>query len=294
MKRKGLILSLGLIVSLVAVVPALAAAPAVGTVYEGVGVPGIDLGFTRAQVEAAYGEPLFCQSVMVAGDFAFCSFAVDGGGQVDVRYRGADGGNAANSPDDVAYNIRWHEQVSGWTTTAGVNTTLAEADPDAVIAAYPDAEVTYNTFGSIYSVVDAQQGIEIVWTPDFYNGTTHVSMAIFAPRSPAPQPDKLTRVESIDLTALKRRGQLEIRALIQVRNEQGLAAIGAIVSATWTYPDGTSQAVQAVTSSSGYVQFLLSGRLARGTYVITVDDVILTDHIFDRSNSVLNASVAAR
>jgi hypothetical protein len=33
-------------------------------------------------------------------------------------------------PDDVAYHIQWEEQVSGWTTTAGVNTALALADPD--------------------------------------------------------------------------------------------------------------------------------------------------------------------
>ncbi len=293
MKRKGLALIVGLFASLLAVVPVLAAAPAVGTVYEGVSVPGIALGFTRLQVEAAYGQPSFCQSV-TSSDFAFCSFNVDGGGQVDVRYRGADGGDAANSPDDVVYNIRWHEQVSGWTTTAGVNTSLAKADPEAVIAAYPDAQVTYTIFGFIYSVVDAQRGVEIIWSPDFYSGTVHVSMGVFVPRSPTPQPEKQARVESIDLTAAKRKGQLEIRALVQVRNQLDLAASGATVSATWTYPDGASQAVQAVTSSSGYVQFLLSGRLDRGTYTLTVDDVILTDHTFDRAGSVLSASVYAK
>ena len=37
--------------------PALAAAPAEGLVVEGQSVPGFDLGDSRAQVEAAYGEP---------------------------------------------------------------------------------------------------------------------------------------------------------------------------------------------------------------------------------------------
>jgi hypothetical protein len=289
MKRNGLLLIVILLASLVAVVPVLADAPAEGTVHEGIGVPGIDLGFTRGQVEAVYGEPSSCQSVETGGDFAFCSFPVSGGGQVSVRYQGADGGNAANSPEDIAYNVRWYEQVSGWTTTAGVNTTLAKADPDAVIAAYPEAQVTYNMFGAIYSVVDAQQGIEIIWSPDFYSGTTHVSMAIFASRPPAPQPEQQTRVENIDLTAAKNRGRREIRALVQVQNEQGLAAGGATVSVTWTYPDGTSQSVQDVTSSTGYAYFELTGRL-----VLTVDDVTLVDHVFDRTGSVLSASVKAK
>jgi hypothetical protein len=149
-------------------------------------------------------------------------------------------------------------------------------------------------FGAIYSVVDAQQGIEIIWSPDFYLGTTHVSMAIFATRAPAPQPEQRTRVESIDLTAAKSRGRREIRALVQVQNEQELAAVGATVSATWTFPDGTSQAIQDVTSSTGHAYFELTGRLDRGTYVLTVDDVTLADHVFDRTGSVLSANVKAK
>lgn len=177
----------------------------------------------------------------------------------------------ANSPDDVVYNIRWYDQLHGWTTTACVNTTLAKTSPEAVVAAYPNALVTNTIFGSIYSVVDALQGIGIVWCPDFYNGTVHVCTAVFAPRSPAPQPEKQTHVESIDLTTAKRKGQLENRALVQVRNQLVLVASGATVTATWTYPDSTSQAVQVETSSSGYVQFLLSGHLDRGPYANMIE-----------------------
>jgi hypothetical protein len=66
---------------------------------------------------------------------AICDFQVDGGGQVTVRYRDAGGGPADDSPGDVVFNIRWTEPVNGWTTTAGINTELALADPDAVITA---------------------------------------------------------------------------------------------------------------------------------------------------------------
>ena len=54
----------------------LAAAPAEGTVIEGESVPGIALGYTRAQVGAAYGEPGGRQDVEVSGDLAFCFFPV--------------------------------------------------------------------------------------------------------------------------------------------------------------------------------------------------------------------------
>jgi hypothetical protein len=298
MKRKLTAVFVILLAALAAAIPVLAAAPASGAVTEGVSAPGVNLGDSRAQVEAAYGAPSFCQSVETAGDAASCSFPVEGGGQVDIRYRGAGGGNASNSPDDVVHSVRWHEAVSGWTTTAGVNTTLAKADPDAVIAAYPDAQVTYNMFGDIYSLRDAELGIEVIWALDFYSGTVHVSMAIFAPQPPPPppppQPEQTTRVVNIDLTAVKVKKQREITALVQVRNEDDLAAAGAAVTATWTLPNGSEQTVQDTTSGAGIAAFELNGRLPRGTYTLTINDVTLADHDFDEAGSVLSASVKAK
>ena len=75
--------------------------PAEGTVVEGVSVPGIALGFTRAQVEEAYGDDtLWCQG---SGN-GFCAWAVSGGGQVDVHFQGPDGGVASDSPGDVVHH----------------------------------------------------------------------------------------------------------------------------------------------------------------------------------------------
>jgi hypothetical protein len=266
--------------------PAFAAAPAQGVVVEGESVPGIALGATRAQVEAAYGEPRFCQSVEAAGDFASCSFEVDGGGQVDVRYRGPEGGNASNSPDDVVHNIRWHEQVSGWTTTAGVNTTLAADNPQAVVDAYPNAEITYTQWGSIYRVLDHEHGIEVIWAPDFYSGTTHVSMAIFFPRTPPPPREQLTRVSAVDLTTIKR----QVAASVRVQNDLGWNVVGASVAATWTFPDGHTKMVTGTTDGFGIVRFTID-KARRGTYTFTIEEVILDGYAFDRDNSVLSASI---
>ena len=117
MKRKALILVVILLVSLATAIPVLAAVPAVGTVTEGAGVPGIDLGDSRAQVEAAFGQPASCQNLPYydgrQGVNGICEFDVDGGGQVTLHYFYADGGPAQDSPDDMVFSIRWPEAVSG-------------------------------------------------------------------------------------------------------------------------------------------------------------------------------------
>jgi hypothetical protein len=228
-----------------------------------------------------------------AGDRASCSFPVIGGGQVDVAYRGADGGNASNSPDDVVIVVRWHEAVSGWITTAGVNTTLAKQNREAVVAAYPDARVTYTQWGTIYSVIAYEQGFAVIWVPNFYSGTSHVQMSISAPSAAPPLPKLLTSVSDIDLMGTKVKGKREIRALVRVQNQTTLAAAGATVFARWTYPDGSSQAVEHITSGSGYAYFQIIGA-ARGTYTLTVEDVVLDGYEFDRDNSVLSESITVK
>ena len=189
--------------------------------------------------------------------------------------------------------VRWYEATSGWVTTAGVDTALAAADPDAVVAAYPDAELTYNMFGVLYSVVEHARGIEVLWVPDFYIGQVHVNMAIFAPRTPPPPVALTTRVTDIDMSAGKRKGTRTVRTLVEVRDQDGSAAAGAIVSATWTEPDGTRTTMVDVTSMSGYAYFVVAGA-RRGTHTVTIENVDLEGYDFDAAGSVLSASVVAR
>lgn len=264
--------------------------PAEGTVVEGVSVPGIALGFTRAEVLAAYGEPQWCQSSGTPGNMAFCSFPVDGGGQVDVHFRGADGGNANGTSDDVVFKISWSEAVNGWVTTAGINTSIAKENPEDVIAAYPDAQVTYTQFGSIYSVIDYSQGIEILWLPDFYTGQTHIQMGIFYSTDPPPLPEKFTHVSSITLTSIKNRGKRQVQGFVKIQDELNQSVRGATVLAHWTFPDGSVQSVEDVTSSTGNAHFDIKN-VPRGTYTLTVDDVVREGYEFDAGSSVLSKSI---
>lgn len=263
---------------------AFAAVPVEGVVVEGESVPGIALGFTRAQVEAVYGQGS-CRTSQTAGDYAYCTFKVDGEGQVDVIYRGSDGGSASNSPDDVVHHIRWY-RLSGWQTTAGINTELALADRDAVVAAYPNGAVTYDQFGNIIQVKDAQLGIEVDWHFEYLSGTTYVSMSIFFPYTPPPPRQMFTRVSAIDLTTGKR----AVAASIKVQDDLDRNVFGATVIGTWTLPDNSTQTVTGTTDGFGTAQFQID-KARRGTYTFTIEDVVLDGYVFDRDNSVLSASI---
>ena len=264
----------------------LADAPAEGTVVEGESVPGIALGFTRAQIGAAYGEPKRCQDIEIGGDMAFCSFPVEGGGGVNVRYQGADGLYATNSPGDVVFQIGW--SASGWITTAGVNTTLAQQDRQAVANAYPNAEVTYDERGKITRVEDSQLGIVVKWIQNFYMFPDSVSMEIYTP--PATLQDGSSiHVSDIDWTVEKIKGRRPVKVVVSVQGQQGQPVYAADVVGTWTYPSGAEQTVTDDTSNTGYAFFELYDA-GHGTWTFTVDDVLLDGHPLDRQNSLLSVS----
>lgn len=300
MVQKVIFVVVVVLASFLVVLPVLASAPELGVVAEGQSVPGVNLGDSRALVEAAYGSPASCQNLPYydgrSGLDGICDFVVDGGGQVTIHYRDADGSEAKGSPDDIVFNVRWSEQVDGWVTSAGVNTTLALEDPDAAIAAYPNATVIYNpTFGNIESIEDRELGILIDYSFQYLSGTLHVSMSISFPSDPLPdpEPEPITRVSDIELSLNKVKRNRQVRALVRVQNEWDLAASGADVLATWVYPDGRTEQVVDQTSGSGYAYFEILDA-PRGSMTLVIDDVVLEGHVFDRDNSVLEASIKVK
>jgi hypothetical protein len=295
MKYRSLLLLVSLLSLLAIALPALADAPATGTVYEGVGVPGVALADTRAQVAAAYGDPATCTQTPY---YETCQYDVDGGGRVVINYHAPDGGAPEQpSPDDAISTITWWEAVSGWVTTAGVNTTLAKNDPQAVIDAYPDAEITYWYSGTyVRQVKDWQIGISIDRTYDFYSASSTATITIFRPQDPPPEPEPVKRsyVADIVLTDAKIKRNREITAQVLVNDYQDQAAEGATVLARWHLPDGNEQSVQAVTSGDGYATFALFGSLDRGVYYLFIDDVQLTDHIWNSLRGFRSGSITVK
>ena len=261
--------------------PVTAAAPAEGDVVEGVSVPGVALGDTRAQVEAAYGPPYYCSG----SELSLCQFYVEGGGTVLIQYHGPDGGYATGSPDDFVYYIRWYQAVSGWTTTAGINTTLAYNDMDAVLAAYPNAMISHPSFFDT-SIDDPALGIHIDYHSSYPNGTTSVWMAISFPTPPV---EHFVRVTAIDLWSVKR----SVTARVQLHDDLNLYSSGASVFATWTLADGSQISVNGISNSSGLVYFYLD-RVRHGVITFMIDDVVFEGFTFDTANSVLSASIKVK
>ena len=270
------------LISTVMTTPVLADAPAEGTVVEGLSVPGVSLGDTRAQVEAAYGPPYYCSG----SELSLCQFYVEGGGIVMTMYHGSDGGYATASPDDFVYYIRWNQPVSGWVTTAGVNTTLVFDDMDAVLAAYPNATISYPSLLST-SIDDAALGIHILYQTSYPSGERSVSMAISVPDPNAPPPEEPSvRVTAIDLYADKH----NVYARVHLQDNRYRYTSGANIAATWTLPDGSQLPINGTTNSMGYEYFEFD-KARRGAYTFTVDDVVFKDFKFDSDNRVLSASI---
>lgn len=174
------------------ITPALAKAPGDGVVYEGKSVPGAALGDTRERVIKNYGDPLRCDNLYTTSRLSprsyTCSFAVDGGGIVDIRFDHFSISPLPVDNDKVTF-IRWSQEVVNWTTTAGINTKIALGEPKAVLTAYPDASVKYNSTGEIIQVRDAKLGIQVDWLPNAAGqdrATGLVSMAIFSPAQITP------------------------------------------------------------------------------------------------------------
>jgi hypothetical protein len=178
--------------------------------------------------------------------------------------------------------------LSGWETTAGINTVMALEDPDAVIAAYPNATVTYNNWG-IYSVRDAQLGIEVIWVRILYPlPSIHVRMLIFAPQQEEPPVDPPEpSLRSTSITMKVRRGQ--VSATVTVEDETGSQVSDATISATWTFPDGSTAAVTGTSDINGEATFEV--KKSTGVFVFTINDIILNGYVFDADNSALSTEI---
>jgi hypothetical protein len=301
MKRKTLVVVITLLAILATTLPVLAHAPATGTVYEGVSVPGVALGDTRADVEDAYGHPASCKNSEYLdgrqGLDASCRFDVDGGGRVTVNFLAPDGGPAQASPDDVVNSISWDPAVSGWVTTAGINTTIARDDPQAVLDAYPNAEVTYWYDGTfVAGVRDWQLGISITRWWEFYCGCAVATISIFHPQDPPPPPpppEPVTRVTNISLYANKIKGNRTVWASVWVDDEYWDNAVGATVFLDWTYPNGSTERLQAVTNDSGVARYEMHN-VKSGTHSIEVVDVVYGEHRFDSEYGTLTSSIRVK
>lgn len=102
-------------------------------------------------------------------------------------------------------------------------------------------------------------------------------------------PARSMKVTSIALSGNVQGRKTSIVGNVTVRDAVGQPVVGATVRARWTLPNGGSTASSAQTDSSGRARFAISG--TRGTYTLTVTDLVKAGYIFDAANSVLSRSI---
>ena len=279
-------------INLLATLTAWAAVPEHGTVIEGHGVPGVALGTTRAQVEAAYGEPTRCESGQTAGDGTYCVWVLEdyigqGGdvrSQVGTSFHGPDGGYASDSPNDIVSRVSWYG-MDGWYTSTGVNALFAVDYQDEVIELYPGGIVFHQSLFDTH-LTAYEEGFSVSWHTEYLTGYTSVRMSVFEPRDPPPPREPSVNVSEITMDLYKR----QVFGKVRVLNDLNWKVRGAEVYATWTLPDGTTRAVAGVTDSFGLAVFEVN-KARKGSYTLTIDDVVVEDHPFDVENSMLSAGI---
>ena len=284
--RKRIYLLLVVILSLAVTVPVLAAAPGEGIVVEGVSVPGIALGDSRATVEASVGQPSNCVSNNDPPTMESCRFDVEGGGWVSVRYKGPDGGDATGSPYDVVARIQWSEDVDGWVTSAGISIPMIKFDRQLAMDTYPDAVLFYNDFGSLVRLTDYDQGISISWDAVYIFFSASMSIFEPYPYTPPPPPDYI-RVSDIQMTDTRR----SVTANVFVVDDGNQPVEGAGVSGFWVYPlnknNNTNLFVSGTTGADGKVIFKIGDKACPGDYRITIENVTKAGYVFDKNGSIL-------
>jgi hypothetical protein len=286
MPVKKITILVTVLLSLVLALPVMADAPAVGTVYEGVSVPGIALGDSRAMVEASVGPPSYCRSNTDPSTMDSCRFDVEGGGWVNVRYQGADGGPATGSSDDVVVYIRWSEDVAGWVTSAGISIPMIKFDRQLAVDTYPNAVLFYNDFGNLVRLTDYDQGITITWDAVYIFFSASMSIFEPFPYVPPPPPNYI-RVTEIDMQAARR----TVTATVLVVDDEDQPVEGAGISGFWVYPvnknNNTTLFFSGTTDADGKVTFKIGDKARPGTYRINIESVTKEGYVLDQNNSVL-------
>lgn len=168
----------------------LALAGSGGVIVEGHKTPQIALGDTRAALIQKHPNSVInCQrgyDPITRKDFlrSLCTYQIDGIETV-VRFASATaatgGSLLSHSPQDTVHQLSF--SFVPWMTTRGVGIDTIVNDPDRLIAAYPNAELTYR-FGNLKTVEDPEAGVRFTRRVPGYNApdkTPFGEMDLFFP-----------------------------------------------------------------------------------------------------------------
>lgn len=177
---------------------------------------------------------------------------------------------SAQATDNVGVKLL---EISYWDQYLGQEVVLGS------IADAGNLTVTWDTRGltpATYAVWAFAHDATGNWTQ------TEISVNVTAPA-------KSMKVTSISLSGRVQGNKVSITGNVYVRDTIGQPVAGATVSARWTLPSGGTKTTTAQTDSSGRARFTTAG--ARGTYTLTVTNVVKAGYTFDAAGSVLSRSI---
>ncbi|MBE0697726.1 MAG: hypothetical protein IH586_12465, partial [Anaerolineaceae bacterium] len=96
-------------------------------------------------------------------------------------------------------------------------------------------------------------------------------------------------VSSITLSGRVSGSKANITGYVYIKDNSANLVSNASVTIRWTLPNGSTKTATAKTNTAGRASFAISS--TRGTYTLTVTNVIKTDYSFDNAGSVLTKSI---
>ncbi|MHA1304891.1 MAG: Ig-like domain-containing protein [Candidatus Heimdallarchaeaceae archaeon] len=182
-------------------------------------------------------------------------------------------------------------------TVSGTITITAEADDNIGVA-----QVDFYIDGSLVGS-DTSSPYEYVWDTTTVEDGTHVIKAVVidtsgntnydeisvnVDNSGSSEPTNKMHVESISFEYTLEHGRYPNRILecfILILDENGNAVVDAEVTIEWTFPDGSTTIMTAITDSNG-VAYFKNEYCDEGTHTVTVQDVTKTDWSYDSVSNV--------
>lgn len=137
---------------------------------------------------------------------------------------------------------------------------------------------TWNTRG-----LDSGQYTVTGYASDEMNNGAYHSITVYVGSS-----NPMLRT-TIDLSASTKGGTLAVNGKVAVRDEADAAVRSAMVTATWTRPDGTTEPHTSYSDRKGIASFSTTG--AEGTYQLSLGGVIKAGYVFDAAGSETSDSI---
>lgn len=225
------------------------------------------------------------ESGQVAGSSSSAS------GNTERLFRFTDGAGLQNLGGTGEHNVAWGINASGDVVgTRGQSGKRAVLFTDAGGLQDLDTLIDGSLGWVVLSAHDINDDGEIVgYASNSFTGQTHAVRL----RPTDGQPPACTvfclRSTSIKLRLLEAHS---IRGRVTVLDENGVAIPRALVVGRWTQPNGSHREQMVWTRSNGVAVFDTTG--GRGTYTLTVINIVRTRYTFDPDHSLLDASFTAR